>query len=586
MVLFFLFVASAIGCFFVADRFWFAHDKTSNLEEQSLREYVSGTLPVSAMIVPHHLMAEKAIDETFSVVAKEDASMRIYRVILLSPNHFNRGRGWLASTKREWKTNAGIVRADDEAIDLLGSEVFVRDDVLDLEHGVYNIVPFVAKYFPQARVVPIAIRDGTPRRVMEALTEKLSGKKENTLVILSADFSHYLDKNLSLFHDEKALQTIRNFSYDDAGSLDIDCPTGLYAVMRYAQQEEGKNFHLVRRSSSSTIIGENKIGEETSHIAGYFSKKDDGVKRGNAAFFLFAGDGMLDRDVRGIMSRRGALWSTRDIARIFLAQDMNMLNLEGPVTKNTSVSSGTTSENPNHFRFTFDSEKTRAFLLGNRFNAVNLGNNHAGNFGKEGAQETRNFLQENGVGFFGDPFDVGNTVYETSVRGQKIALVNYNAFSSISAEQTIDTVRKEGTLGYKVFVYCHWGVEYALRENEKQRALAHAFIDAGADAVIGSHPHVVEPIEAYKGKTIFYSLGNFVFDQYFSDDTREGLLLGVEAGDEGMKFILVPIWTEKDGRVRLSADPYRKKLLERIAGDSTVEESIRLGIQGGYFSIK
>lgn len=337
------------------------------------------------------------------------------------------------------------------------------------------------------------------------------------------------------------------------------------------------------------VLQENQDAVKRLSVSSYANtpSASDGVRLQNKPVsLLFAGDVMLDRSVREIAGRHGVEWLTKDMRETFLEKDMNIFNLEGLVTTHASLSVGTKMGSVENYIFTFDPTITREFLAKNHFSVVSIGNNHITNFGKEGVQETRNFLQENGVGFFGDPFDAGNTAYKTSVRGQKIALVNYNAFSSISAEQAIDTVRKEGTLGYKVFVYCHWGVEYALRENEKQRALAHAFIDAGADAVIGSHPHVVEPIEVYKGKAIFYSLGNFVFDQYFSDDTREGLLLGVEAGDEGMQFTLVPIWTEKDGRVRLPVDPYRRKLLERIAGDSTVEESIRLGIQGGYFSIK
>ncbi len=69
----------------------------------------------------------------------------------------------------------------------------------------------------------------------------------------------------------------------------------------------------------------------------------------------------------------------------------------------------------------------------------------------------------------------------------------------------------------------HSGKEYSRSANDRQAAFAHEAIDAGADVVIGHHPHVVQNIERYRGKYIFYSLGNFVFDQMFSDQTREGL---------------------------------------------------------------
>ena len=71
-------------------------------------------------------------------------------------------------------------------------------------------------------------------------------------------------------------------------------------------------------------------------------------------------------------------------------------------------------------------------------------------------------------------------------------------------------------------MYAHWGEEYA-STTDSQRSVAHAFIDSGADVVMGSHPHVIQEIEEYKGRPIFYSLGNFVFDQWWNDAVRDGL---------------------------------------------------------------
>jgi len=75
-------------------------------------------------------------------------------------------------------------------------------------------------------------------------------------------------------------------------------------------------------------------------------------------------------------------------------------------------------------------------------------------------------------------------------------------------------------------VYTHWGVEYS-PATDSEKKLAHEFIDAGAEIVIGSHPHVVQEHEVYKGKNIYYSLGNLIFDQYFSDAVDHGLTLQV-----------------------------------------------------------
>lgn len=111
------------------------------------------------------------------------------------------------------------------------------------------------------------------------------------------------------------------------------------------------------------------------------------------------------------------------------------------------------------------------------------------------------------------------------VDGIKIGFVSYNQFNGAPLEQqnTIDEIKKVKTATDLVIIFCHWGDEYQLKENTNQETLAHQFVDAGADLVIGSHPHVIQPMEEYMGKRIYYSLGNFIFDQYFNESVRNGL---------------------------------------------------------------
>jgi poly-gamma-glutamate synthesis protein (capsule biosynthesis protein) len=76
-------------------------------------------------------------------------------------------------------------------------------------------------------------------------------------------------------------------------------------------------------------------------------------------------------------------------------------------------------------------------------------------------------------------------------------------------------------------VNIHWGEEYKADPNNRQKEMAHLLIDAGVDVIIGHHPHVVQTVETYKNKPIFYSLGNFIFDQYFSPETQKGLAVEI-----------------------------------------------------------
>jgi len=91
-----------------------------------------------------------------------------------------------------------------------------------------------------------------------------------------------------------------------------------------------------------------------------------------------------------------------------------------------------------------------------------------------------------------------------------------------------EDVKKTKAISDYLIVSMHSGTEYAKAPNQRQINFAHEAIDAGADLVIGHHPHVIQGTEEYKGKYIIYSLGNFVFDQMWSKATREGLVTKIK----------------------------------------------------------
>ncbi len=308
-----------------------------------------------------------------------------------------------------------------------------------------------------------------------------------------------------------------------------------------------------------------KFGKNNSQVKGLFSVSE--TKEENAKL-LFLGDVMLDRYNRVLMERHGAEWMTEKIQPLFLGQDLVIANLEGPVTDSGSVSVGTEVGEKGHMIFTFDKQQTKNFLSFNRIGAVNVGNNHILNFGEEGARQTKDFLKENRIDFFGDYRGKGEEEQwlEKNINGIKIAFLNYNQFGGqLKKEELLALISKAKQGGNFVVVYTHWGVEYALKESTSQREMAHSFIDAGADLIIGSHPHVVQPAEEYKGKMIFYSLGNFIFDQYFSRETRIGLGVGVSISqDQKTEFVLTPFYLQNNGQLVLLEGKEKEELLTKL----------------------
>lgn len=248
---------------------------------------------------------------------------------------------------------------------------------------------------------------------------------------------------------------------------------------------------------------------------------------------LFVGDLMFDRSIRATMDAKGDDYIFSCIDPILEKADVVVGNLEGPITASSSVSLGSSPGDDHNFTFTF-ATTTAELLKRHNIAIVNLGNNHIMNFGLGGLNQTKQYLSAAGVQYFGDPDALeSDKVLRTRIDGVDFSFVNWSDWTSDKTDHTVAQVRAEAQSGRVVVVYTHWGVEY-VPPIPRVRELAHQFVDAGASIVIGSHPHIVQEHEVYKGKDIYYSLGNFIFDQYFSDAVRHGLALDVTFSPKGV----------------------------------------------------
>jgi poly-gamma-glutamate synthesis protein (capsule biosynthesis protein) len=251
---------------------------------------------------------------------------------------------------------------------------------------------------------------------------------------------------------------------------------------------------------------------------------------------FFVGDMMFDRYIReGVRKYGGGDYNYvfSQIKDRLAGYDLVIGNLEGPITDKSSVSVGTAMEEKKNLVFTFDPAVAKA-LADNNIKLVDLGNNHILNQNEDGITQTKKYLDEAGVQCFGDTGEMevelsrgSSTSKVVNISGIKIGFVNYNYSIAGSFEKAIEDI---GDLKKKsdIVVVCpHWGTEYKVGDpGQEIKNEAYKFIDAGADAIIGGHPHVAQDSEIYKNKKIYYSLGNFIFDQYFQKETMEGL--GVE----------------------------------------------------------
>jgi poly-gamma-glutamate synthesis protein (capsule biosynthesis protein) len=220
-------------------------------------------------------------------------------------------------------------------------------------------------------------------------------------------------------------------------------------------------------------------------------------------------------------------------------------NLEGPITSYKSTSEGTVMGSPENYRFTFPTT-TAQLLFQHNIKVVNIGNNHINDFGAEGISSTQKYLADAKVSYFGGL--VGNTsIYRTSDKGIDLSFINYNQFGGDSPEKTAELIAGEHATGRKVVVYTHWGEEYTT-PTERVRSIAKLFADNGADLIIGSHPHVIQEHEVIGDTPVYYSLGNFIFDQYFETSVTRGLGLLVHISKDKISIDEKPVSLNSDGR--------------------------------------
>jgi len=269
-----------------------------------------------------------------------------------------------------------------------------------------------------------------------------------------------------------------------------------------------------------------------------------GVLKSKEVKILFVGDMQFDRYVRQVSDKKGGDFIFSCISNFLKNSDLAVGNLEGPITDNASISLGTEEGSPDNFVFTFP-PSTAKILSRNNIKAVSLDNNHIGNFGQEGILSTKKYLDKAGV----DYFDY-NAIFSTEINGVKMSFISYNEFGGESSEKIAEKISQEKAKGQIVFVYTHWGDEYSAVPTRIKRT-ASLFARNGADFIVGSHPHVILSSEKIGKTLVYYSLGNFIFDQYWNKEVSTGLALELNIKDGKIGTVEHKVSLLRDGRTCL-----------------------------------
>lgn len=263
---------------------------------------------------------------------------------------------------------------------------------------------------------------------------------------------------------------------------------------------------------------------------------------------MFVGDIMFDRGTEWMVNKHGK----GDFKFLFLkiADDLNKADILFGNLESIISDKGTKVGSIHSFRA--DSKAIQGLTFAG-FDILSVANNHIFDYGREAMEDSFKRLKEANIDYAGGGFNEkeAHSSMIKEVSDTKIAFLAYNNLGSkhwkaegdrsgiawLEKERLAEDIREAKRYADIIIVSMHFGQEYQSKSNSEQKFFAHLAIDSGTDLVVGHHPHVVQEVEEYKEGYIAYSLGNFIFDQGFSKETMQGLLLKVIVEDNRIKEV-------------------------------------------------
>lgn len=251
---------------------------------------------------------------------------------------------------------------------------------------------------------------------------------------------------------------------------------------------------------------------------------------------LFVGDIMLARNVENEIRSQKSNSIFRNVRSFQRAHTYAVGNFESAIPQ--------IHDKTEDFTFRFSTASSALpYLRDAGFSHLSLANNHANDYGEEGYQNTVKSIREASLTPFGNPLVEDKTsVVRIEINDTRVSLIGLHAvWRSPDMTQLKELIEKESKSTEIQIVVVHWGDEYEPVHSNAQEVLAHDLIDMGIDAIVGHHPHVIQDIGMYKNAPIFYSLGNYVFDQYWNDEVQTGLVLTLIPHESSITFKIVPV---------------------------------------------
>jgi len=511
---------------------------------------------LTGLTVPHHLLAADLIAGAFAL-----ASGQAYRrIIILSPDHFQRSSTPFAVAMRDFQTVMGEVAIDAPAVARLRENPLVSgSNLFSHEHGVRALLPFVAHYFPGARVVAVALRRDSQPAQWDSLAQTLAPlMTSDTLVLQSTDFSHYLPWQQARRYDQETLRVLSNGDPEAVIGLQqpqhLDSRGAQYLQLRLQKQVYQARLTVTASRNSQEYTAQ-PLDSTTSYLVQVYSSENlsvPGVQR-----YFFAGDTFFGRYLAAKLAqptwRRGVVTRVRQLT----GGAPLIVNLEGVVMADCPA-------DPGPLKLCMASRPALAMLQDLNVAAVSLANNHTHDFGEPAFRTMQRLLNDAGIAVLEDRSvkDLGpfRLAAATDLDNRQEPVRDLLAAADLRRLAAMPPDKPR-------FAFLHWGQEFTATPGPREQALAARLAAEGVELVIGSHPHRAGTLTGDRRQCLAYSLGNFIFDQRRPEVS--GALLEVMFFPQGTYFLrLHPLGNlyAENFSARQGAAPFWRVTALRLSG--------------------
>jgi AmmeMemoRadiSam system protein B len=501
-------------------------------------------VPLTGIGTPHHLLAVDLIARAFLTTRGN----RYDRVVILSPDHFQKSPRPAATTRQGFETSFGPLESDTSAVEVLLEDqtTFTESDLFDNEHGVSALLPFVRLLIPETPVVAVALRTRSDRASWDQVAKVLRKiVTPRTLVIQSTDYSHYLLPHVARLHDQ---QTLNVLSAEDRDALTLlNQPAHLDSAaanyLQMALQREIFDAHPV-------VIG-NRTGFDyipineptTSYIVTAYSPDASalaGLRYADQQIYYFGGDVFIGRNFTGLLANEAIRKRTVASIQAVTNGAPLIVNLEGTIV--AEVPYGLPA-----LRHAMPAPLTLPILKELNVVGASLANNHSHDLGRSAFMATAKTLAKERIA----PLEHLHAVDMGEFRLTAINYIGardhraYPAVRPKARRSTKDGIESlcAGEAKPPLIAFVHWGAEYTDMEGPTEREAARDLHRCGISAIIGAHSHraTKHPVLTGGGEQVMaYSIGNLIFDQRAS--TSSGALAELRVFKHGtFSLRLVPL---------------------------------------------